>query len=75
MILICLLLGKGRASAPTAAPVQVLAGPSDPDETGPDCLLKDVEVIELDAPMRKPHADHTQDIEAFFSAPYPGLVM
>ena len=53
--------------------MQTLAGLSGPDETGPDGLLKDVEVIELDAPMRKPRADRTQDIEAFFSAPYLGL--
>ena len=63
---ICLLLGKGQPSAPT---VPVPIGPLG-DVIGPDGLLKDIEVIELDAPIRKPRADRTQDIKAFFSAPY-----
>ncbi|KAG9315554.1 hypothetical protein JVU11DRAFT_3175 [Chiua virens] len=41
--------------------------------TESDGLLKDIQVIDVDEPTKKGQAEHTQDIDAHFSAPYLSL--
>ncbi|KAG8215719.1 hypothetical protein J3R82DRAFT_7611 [Butyriboletus roseoflavus] len=41
--------------------------------TGPDSLLKDVQVIDVDEPTKRGQAKCTQDIDAHFSTPYLNL--
>lgn len=41
------------------------------DVTRSDGLLKDIQVIDVNELARREQAEHTQEIEALFSAPYP----
>ncbi|KAG6372380.1 hypothetical protein JVT61DRAFT_7835 [Boletus reticuloceps] len=64
---------KGKSSNVTPGPsaasssqVRLLAGSN---ETGPDGLLKDITVVDVDepGPVKKSRADRSQDIDTFFS--------
>ncbi|KIM53775.1 hypothetical protein SCLCIDRAFT_31646 [Scleroderma citrinum Foug A] len=41
------------------------------DEEGPDNLLKEIHVIDIDEPIKVLCESRSRDIDAFFSAPYP----
>ena len=41
------------------------------NEEGPDGLLKDIDVIDIDEPIKASCESRSRDIDVFFSVPYP----
>lgn len=63
-----LIPGKGRADG--AITPSDLVNVVDVDTESDGGFLQDVQVADVDGPIKKARGDRTQDIEAFFSLPY-----
>ncbi|KAG9312540.1 hypothetical protein JVU11DRAFT_6935 [Chiua virens] len=67
-------MNDATKTTPACHSHQADAGPShasyEPTGTGSDSLLKDIELIDVDQPIKPTRRDRSLDINQFFSAPY-----